>query len=63
MIGKIKCLFGNHDWYLISKLGVASAHVGCHRCSKQWGMNRDARALLPWADVADFHAEVHGYRA
>lgn len=59
---RFKCWIFGHDYYLIRRLGIASAHVGCRRCPKEWGMNHDARALLPWPDVAAFHAETHGYR-
>jgi hypothetical protein len=62
MSGLLCFLFG-HDWYLIARITGRSRHVGCHRCGRQWGMNDDARALLPWGDVADFHAEAHGYLA
>jgi hypothetical protein len=59
---RILCVLGYHRWYLIARLGTASAHIGCLRCPRQWGMNDAARALLPWRDVAEFHAEAHGYR-
>jgi hypothetical protein len=58
---RIRCFF-DHDWFLIANITGRSRHVGCRRCGKQWGMNDDARALLPWKEVADFHAEVHGYQ-
>jgi hypothetical protein len=58
---RICCAFGRHAYYRIARLGVASMHVGCKHCTRQWGMNYDARALLPWSDVAQFHRETHGY--
>jgi hypothetical protein len=61
--GGLLCWLLGHDWYLIAKITGHSRHVGCNRCGRQWGMNDDARALLPWSEVADFHAEAHGYLA
>jgi hypothetical protein len=63
MFAKLKCLFGYHAWFVIGRCGVASRHVGCRHCHREWGMNHDARALLPWdAELAQFHEETFGYR-
>lgn len=59
-MGRIKCWLGYHLWSRIGRCGITSEHIGCRRCGREWGMNHDARALLPWGEVAGFHAD-HGY--
>lgn len=62
ILRRLKCLLTGHRYIIIGRCGIATHHVGCKRCLRQWGMNHDVRALLPWFEVADFHAETHGYR-
>ena len=58
----IRCLLGYHDMRSISRIGYAGEHVGCCRCKRQFGMNHDVRAILPWRCVAADYASVFGYR-
>lgn len=58
---KLCCFLGRHRYFIIARCGIATHHIGCKDCARQWGMNHDVRALLPWSEVADFHREVHGY--
>jgi hypothetical protein len=57
---RLCCAFGYHRFFAIGRCGIASEHVGCRDCYRQWGMNHDVRAFLPWSEVAGFHIE-HGY--
>lgn len=50
LIKKIKCLVGYHQYYCIFAITIYSRKVGCRDCSKQWGMNDDARALIRWSE-------------
>lgn len=54
------CAIGRHRYFIIGRCGIASHHVGCRNCAREWGMNHDVRSFLPWIEVAGFHIE-HGY--
>lgn len=60
---RAKCRLGLHDYRLIAHVTPSADHVGCVHCKREWGMHHDARALVPWSDVAGFHAEHYGYQA
>jgi hypothetical protein len=57
---KLCCKFGNHRYFIIGRCGIATDHVGCRDCGRQWGMNHDVRGFLPWSEVSGFHI-AHGY--
>ena len=40
--------------------GEWSAHIRCS-CGREYGVNDDARTILPWSCVAEFYREVYGY--
>ena len=52
---RLLCLFGFHDYYAIARVSWCSMHVGCHRCHREWGMNNDLGALVPWAAVESLY--------
>jgi hypothetical protein len=45
---KLFCLFGRHDYALVQKLTPHSRKIGCRVCRRMFGMNDDARAVIPW---------------
>lgn len=61
LIRWLKCLFFYHDFYVIAQVSESSQHIACSQCKRQWGINHDVRAILPWATVAGFYAE-RGYK-
>lgn len=50
----IICAIVGHDYFLIQRLTAHSRKIGCHRCRGVFGMNDDARAVIPWS--ADLEA-------
>lgn len=56
-VGWVRCRLGYHEMRIIGRCGYYTDHVGCLRCRKQWGMNHDVRAILPWGVVRDFHIQ------
>lgn len=56
-----RSLYFGHKLYVIGRCGHATDHIRCDYCGKEWGMNHDVRAILPWEDVAAFHREVFSY--
>ena len=57
---KLLCALDRHHLCIIATCGHACQHLACHWCFKEFGVNHDARCLLPWHDVRDFHI-AHGY--
>jgi hypothetical protein len=57
---RVCCRLGRHRLFKIARCGCVTDHVGCRDCAKQWGMNHDVRAILPWSIVGPFHIE-RGY--
>ena len=50
------CLIGLHSYYEIRRLSRYTHMVGCWRCQKRWGMNTDARVIVPWnIELEDHH--------
>ena len=41
-------LFGNHKYRLLKKFDNNVSKIECGRCKKQFGINHDVRAVLPW---------------
>jgi hypothetical protein len=42
------CWLIGHDFFLIKRLTSWSRKIGCRRCGRCFGMNDDARAVIPW---------------
>lgn len=50
------CWLLGHQYHVKQKFGPRSRRVECLRCSREWGMNDDARAFIPWDDeLADMY--------
>lgn len=47
-MNKILCFILGHDYFLIRQLTDQSRQVGCWRCRRKFGMNDDARTVIPW---------------
>jgi len=54
-LGWLLCKLRGHAYYRIAKVSASSDHIGCRRCSREWGMNHDARALIEWSEVRHFY--------
>ncbi len=52
ILARILCAVRGHAYYRIAKVSPSSDHIGCQRCRREWGVNHDARAILPWSEVA-----------
>lgn len=57
---RILCWIFGHRYALVKKLTPYSRKVGCVRCRCAWGMNDDARALIPWDSELEGLYEVLG---
>lgn len=42
------CYLLGHKFVLVKKLTPHSRKLGCTRCRQMFGMNDDARAVIPW---------------
>jgi hypothetical protein len=57
------CWIGLHDFYEIRRLNKFSHMIGCRRCQKRWGMNTDAKVILPWdMELEDHHRAMGDLR-
>lgn len=54
---RIKCRLGYHEFYKIKRVSPSTLHIGCRCCRREWGMNSDVRALLPWSEVEGFYSD------
>lgn len=50
IINPIKCKFGYHKYYVDKELTSWSRRLGCKNCKSFFGMNDDARVVIPWDD-------------
>lgn len=50
MLEKIACLALGHRYHVKQRFSASSRRVECLHCGCEWGMNDDARALIPWDD-------------
>jgi hypothetical protein len=48
MFERIVCALFSHKYIVQMRFSSTSRKVGCTRCNMSWGMNDDARALIPW---------------
>lgn len=60
LLQRIKCRLGYHRLVVIGRCGLASDHIGCVDCGRQWGMNHSTRTIIPWREVSSFH-RANGY--
>lgn len=44
----VLCYFFGHKFALVKQLTPHSRKIGCTRCRQMFGMNDDARAVIPW---------------
>ena len=49
--GEWWCLWWHKDLTVVRRVSPSSDHVRCDTCGREYGMNHDVRAILPWADV------------
>lgn len=45
---RVACFFFGHRYALVKQLTPHSRKIGCVRCRQMFGMNDDARAVIPW---------------
>jgi hypothetical protein len=45
---RIKCRLGYHKYFLVKELTPWSRKIGCKHCGTFFGMNDDAKVVLPW---------------
>jgi hypothetical protein len=48
MIKRLICTILGHKYRLQRVFSAYSRQVGCSRCGREWGMNDNVRALVPW---------------
>ena len=48
MLERIMCAVFGHKYVVQLVFSETSRKIGCTRCSKEWGMNDDVRAIIPW---------------
>lgn len=52
------CWFFGHEYYELVRFSSHARKLGCLKCPKQFAMNDDVQALLPWD--ADFEKLYYG---
>lgn len=58
---RIKCFFGKHSFYIIEKMSINTDKIGCCNCGKQFAMNHDVKAIVPWdSDFDHAYAILRG---
>lgn len=58
---RLICAVAGHKYVVEKILSKTSRKVGCTRCTRQWAMNDDARAFLPWdAEFEEFYKSFPG---
>ena len=55
VIGKIKCLFGYHDFKFKERLSEQSMRVICKRCSADMAVNMDMQCAIPYYKIKSFY--------
>lgn len=56
---KILCLALGHRLRLVQEFTSFSRRVKCERCGGDWGMNDDARLVIPWTPgLEQFHQDM-----
>lgn len=57
-LDKFLCFIGRHDLFVINRLSTQSDKLECSRCQKQYAINWNIRALLPWdREIEKFYEE------
>lgn len=54
------CWVFGHKFFVVKRLTVWSRKIGCWRCGQCFGMNDDARAIIPWDDELEAMYELIG---
>jgi hypothetical protein len=57
------CLRWHRQLDLIAHVSEQSDRVKCAKCGREYGVNHDVRAVLPWSEVAGFYARRDVRRA
>ena len=60
LLWRVRCWFGMHDYYEVRRLNMWSHLMGCKNCPNLWGMNTQARALIPWTMELEEHHRFMG---
>lgn len=62
ILKQIFCFLTTHKYRVVQYFSAQSRRVYCDRCHSDWGMNDDARALIPWDwELAQMYRN-HGHR-
>lgn len=55
-MARLLCFLLGHQYRIIQEFSYATRRVGCERCRREWGMNDNVGAFLPWdGEFAEFY--------
>lgn len=55
------CMAFGHDFRIWQAFTPRSRRIYCDYCQQDWGMNDDARAVLPWDRELEEHYRLMGF--
>jgi hypothetical protein len=61
LMNRLFCAIFSHDYEVWQKFSPRSRRLICRRCCGDWGMNDDARAIIPWSTELQGMYESFGY--
>ncbi len=63
MFANLVCILTDHRYVVLKELSLWSRKVGCTRCNREWAMNDDVRAFLPWdADFERLYQDLEKFK-
>jgi hypothetical protein len=53
--GEWWCLWWHKSLTVVRRVSAHTDLVRCDKCGREYGMNHDVRAILPWHEVRGFY--------
>jgi len=57
---RLKCLFGQHDYYTHQEFSDVTRRVACIWCNKSWAVHEKLNIATPWNDEFEAFYEGRG---
>lgn len=54
---RLLCSWGFHQLVVIHRISGSAQHIGCTSCKKEFGINHDVQAVVPWAEVSALYTD------